>query len=660
MSTAAPLQNTAVKSPPVSKSSHAGLLLQRKCACGVPLVSSLSGKCEACKKNRLQAKLTIGASNDPLEQEADRVADQVLAEPVNPLISGAVQHIQRFTEESTGQTDAAPTSIERVLASSGRPLDPAIQQDMGQRFGHDFSQVQVHTGAAAEKSAREVNAHAYTVGHNIVFGEGQFTPNSYSGRHLIAHELTHVVQQTGSNGIRLGQSNDKRDLSPISHVAQPFVPNVVRRDLVTDAAGNFVSYEFRIGHELTEAFVKKAKKLTADGTLDNADIEKLKADATAARDTVSDHERMFMAGLLDAANVTTLQATTINSKASITFALSTVTDARVRQVIKAGQPAVPASVSMSALKLIAASAAGDFSEMRKQSGKLQGAADKEIRLLVGASFKTQITAVLAFAQAQGVPLSDVLGATLTAASDDTPSDRLMAAAAYVTAAAVAHPLATDMRTGKIRMDALAPAKFTALPGVKTAMRAMYVAAAPINPSLAGLKGDTIYMPTDFDITNLADRSTVIHELRHAQDDKAAAPTGKSTSPALLGLEVTAYKAEARYILDQMHGQATAERVRSAKQVGTGAGALQLWGVLIEAKTDLTKYQPLVEEIFAAAPWLPSSARSATGVAKMLAVSAANLESLLQADILKTGITSTTTGVIEGQAGESLIHWVHRL
>ena len=204
MSTAAPLQNTMAKSQPVSNSSHTGLLLQRKCACGGSAASSLTGKCEACKKNRLQAKLTIGASNDPLEQEADRVADQVLAKPAHSAISGATPSIQRFTGTSTADATTAPPSVDQVLSSSGRPLDKALQQDMGQRFGHDFSRVRVHTGAAAEQSARDVNARAYTVGHNIVFGADRFTPETHEGQRLLAHELTHVVQQ--SSGLAQGIS----------------------------------------------------------------------------------------------------------------------------------------------------------------------------------------------------------------------------------------------------------------------------------------------------------------------------------------------------------------------------------------------------------------------------------------------------------------------
>src|SRR2546423_13678847 len=93
--------------------------------------------------------------------------------------------------------DGAPASVDRALASPGRPLEPALRQDMEQRFGYDFSRVRVHSGAAAEQSAQDVNAHAYTVGHNMVFGAGRFAPGTHEGRRLMAHELTHVVQQTG-------------------------------------------------------------------------------------------------------------------------------------------------------------------------------------------------------------------------------------------------------------------------------------------------------------------------------------------------------------------------------------------------------------------------------------------------------------------------------
>jgi hypothetical protein len=164
----------------------------------------------------LQAKLSIGASNDPLEQEADRVADQVLAAPANAAVRDAPLQIQRYAGQATDGVGAAPTSVNRVLAGSGRQMEPTLQRDMEQRFGHDFSQVRIHSDGAAEQSARDVNAHSYTVGHDIVFGAGRFAPGTHEGRRLIAHELTHVVQQTNSDAIRIGHSNDKRGLAPVS------------------------------------------------------------------------------------------------------------------------------------------------------------------------------------------------------------------------------------------------------------------------------------------------------------------------------------------------------------------------------------------------------------------------------------------------------------
>jgi hypothetical protein len=159
----------------------------------------------------IQAKLTVNAPGDIYEQEADRVADQVLAAPEHSL-SIAPPRIQRFAGASAGQADA-PASVERALASPGRSLEPALRKDMEQRFVSDFSKVRVHSDATAEQSTLEVNAKAYTVGHDIVFGAGRFAPLTHEGRKLIAHELTHVVQQNyGSNGSALEQSSFVRSV----------------------------------------------------------------------------------------------------------------------------------------------------------------------------------------------------------------------------------------------------------------------------------------------------------------------------------------------------------------------------------------------------------------------------------------------------------------
>lgn len=170
--------------------------------------SILPHRCASCtNKRRLQAKLSIGASNDPLEREADRVAEQVIAASAQPAIHRAPPHIQRHTGQASSAA-TAPASVDRTLASAGSSLDRTLQQDMGQRFGYDFSRVRVHADAVAAQSARDVSAHAYTVGQNIVFAAGQFAPATEQGRRLLAHELTHVVQQAGTAGMPVVQKQE--------------------------------------------------------------------------------------------------------------------------------------------------------------------------------------------------------------------------------------------------------------------------------------------------------------------------------------------------------------------------------------------------------------------------------------------------------------------
>jgi len=145
----------------------------------------------------LQTKLTVNTPGDVYEQEADRVADQVMAAPAHIDVSGVASRLQRFSGQSNGHLDAAPSSVDRVLGQPGIPLEPGLRGDMEARFGHDFSRVRVHADAPAGRSARDVAARAYTVGHHVVFAPGCFAPTTLEGRHLVAHELTHVLQQTG-------------------------------------------------------------------------------------------------------------------------------------------------------------------------------------------------------------------------------------------------------------------------------------------------------------------------------------------------------------------------------------------------------------------------------------------------------------------------------
>ena len=92
---------------------------------------------------KTQTKLTLNTPGDVYEQEADRIADQVMATPAYTAVSGAPPRIQRFSGQSNEQMEAAPASVDQALASPGRPLEPELRQDMEQRFGYDFSRVRV-------------------------------------------------------------------------------------------------------------------------------------------------------------------------------------------------------------------------------------------------------------------------------------------------------------------------------------------------------------------------------------------------------------------------------------------------------------------------------------------------------------------------------------
>ncbi len=141
-------------------------LLQRKCECGGS--AGLTGQCSECDEERLT-----------LQRHA---ADQP---PIN----------------------AVPPIVDEVLRSPGQSLDGVTRAFMESRFGHDLSQVRVHADPRASASARAVNAMAYTVGKDVVFQTGQYRPQTEAGKRLLAHELTHVVQQGGAD---LGLARNNR------------------------------------------------------------------------------------------------------------------------------------------------------------------------------------------------------------------------------------------------------------------------------------------------------------------------------------------------------------------------------------------------------------------------------------------------------------------
>ncbi|MCP4341224.1 MAG: DUF4157 domain-containing protein [Desulfobulbaceae bacterium] len=224
------------------------------CACG--------GGCPQCHEGQwVQTKLKIGAPNDQYEQEADQVADQVMSAPLKHKCATCTDDDQIEEEESlvqpkveTGETlrrtpatnsetldvpqvkistpegvlqpksrgQVTPTITTNTakaiqsLRGKGQSLSGAEQNFFEPRFGADFGDVKVHSGDQAASLARSINARAFTLRQDVFFGAGEYSPNTYSGRKLLAHELTHVVQQNKRSVLRPKRASS---LSPRHAVA---------------------------------------------------------------------------------------------------------------------------------------------------------------------------------------------------------------------------------------------------------------------------------------------------------------------------------------------------------------------------------------------------------------------------------------------------------
>ncbi|MFQ5410283.1 MAG: DUF4157 domain-containing protein, partial [Anaerolineales bacterium] len=153
----------------------------------------------------IQTKLTVGPAGDKYEQEADAVAEKVLRMPERPPsidprppIDDGIRRSAVDGRRSYGDGSFQPGQVfERSLSSgsSGSPLPGSVRNYMEPRFGADFSNVRVHTDSRAEQLNNRIQAQAFTRGSDVFFGAGKYNPGTTAGNHLLAHELTHVVQQ---------------------------------------------------------------------------------------------------------------------------------------------------------------------------------------------------------------------------------------------------------------------------------------------------------------------------------------------------------------------------------------------------------------------------------------------------------------------------------
>ena len=236
----------------------------------------------------LQAKLTLSQPGDAYEQEADRVADAVMRmpEPVRPqapmvqiasapspqrkcACGGSEGECAACKEEreaelqraaQPGSVDAVPPIVYEVLRSPGQPLSPETRAFFQPRFGYNVGQVRIHTDARAAESARAVNALAYAVVDHIVFGAGQYAPQTSEGASLLAHELAHTVQSMGTQGPQVARQTPPSSGTPSTPTSE--------KDLIDDAYGRASLLVID-----AKARINRLRDLVSAGKLDQATKE---------------------------------------------------------------------------------------------------------------------------------------------------------------------------------------------------------------------------------------------------------------------------------------------------------------------------------------------------------------------------------------------------
>ena len=146
------------------------------------------------RSHYIQAKLQVSTPGDQHEQEADRVADKVMRDTQEEE-----EPVQMKAAEGGGnQVSHGVQSQIDGLRGGGQPLPSTLRAYFEPRFGHDLGEVRIHDGAQAAEAARSINAQAFTVGRDVAFAAGQYSPETGAGKRLLAHELTHVIQQNGA------------------------------------------------------------------------------------------------------------------------------------------------------------------------------------------------------------------------------------------------------------------------------------------------------------------------------------------------------------------------------------------------------------------------------------------------------------------------------
>ena len=363
---------------------------------------------------------------------------------------------------------------------------------------------------------------------------------------------------------------------------------------------------FTVGVEIDASLAALAWSRTAAGALDETALAELRQVALRTDETIDDDERMFIAALLDPRNAQRLHAMLPHGFSAadpeISFPVQWISAESRRKVRDIGRSAASPS---------------------------------------GGPFASTVRKALALADSARIPHADVNAAMIAAASDSTPGDRAFAAAVFVIARGAGLGVADDLLAGRIKVDEVPAAYIGSW------------AAAKYQSGGSGRKGDTVYLPSSFDVGDLAQQGTVVHELTHASDDKAASAvrTGEADR-----MELHACRAQAAFYLRSLGELSGAARDQAIDAVAATAGEVRVYTMILEANVapveDYDDLISIISEINVKCGALGGRAWN-----RAIGASNAELEPLVLAAVRRVErLRRGELGQFDGLSGESVLDW----
>ena len=493
----------------------------------------------------------------------------------------------KSNKASQASTQNLPQQLKNK-SGKGKSLSKRTKAEMEASFETDFSDVNIHTDEEAVKMNKELNAQAFTYGRDVYFNSGKFDPGSKKGKHLLAHELTHVVQQNSSKQIR--------------------------REAETDAAGNYTNnYIFR-----QNAFFRRVRRAVSDGTLTDDEIGELKADAIQRNGTVQHAELLLMAAMRNPVNVAMINA---HSSGNLIISMTAISTADREHIMNVGREAVPLDIQLLRLRRHLAALGLSPEDTATLDSEIEIRVFEEIAAAGGNSFRSQADKIVVhLTSGSSVPPFEVLTAMLNAASDNTSGDKVMAGIAYMVAREYNHPMASRLLQGDLKVDALIPSVYRRLLGGGDAQY-QYSTDNDLR------KADTLYLPTNLDLFQITDKALIIHELTHAEDDFSSQTDRRVNS---IDLEMNAYRAQSKYIMDQIRAlpSGSAPGLVSSGSDLANSDPTHYWGYISAAKANVSTYTTVLNEILTSPPTSKTSGEVTADLGNSITVIDANLRNAI--------------------------------